>query len=48
MNDYKTVEINDPLMAFSLSICYSNFSEGYLLIQVRSWQVNEISFQLFS
>ena len=36
MNDDKAVEINDPLMAFSLSICYFDFSEGYLLIQVRS------------
>ena len=36
MNDNKTVEINDPLMASSISICYFVVSEGYLLVQVRS------------
>ena len=35
MNDNKTVEINDPLIAFSLSIYYFHVSEGYLLVQVR-------------
>ena len=28
MNDNKTVEIDDPLMAFSLSICYFDINEG--------------------
>ena len=48
MNDNTTVAINDPLMAYSLSICYFDVSAEYLLVQVRFQQIDEMSFLLFS
>ena len=48
MNDNTTVAIHDPLMAYSLSICYFVVSEGYLLVQVRFQQIDEMNFLLFS